>query len=85
MYKRQGLLRFKAALWGTGVERVAGVDEAGMSPMIRDVAIWQQPIVKGDCKSLSIGLSGARASYGPEAVGRLADHRRMLHLLGGDP
>ncbi len=34
----RGLLRFKAALWGTGVERVAGVDEAGMSPMAGPVA-----------------------------------------------
>lgn len=34
----RGLLRFEAALWGTGVERVAGVDEAGMSPMAGPVA-----------------------------------------------
>ena len=29
----RGILRFERALWATGVVRVAGVDEAGMSPL----------------------------------------------------
>src|SRR5262245_36670130 len=32
------LLRYETALWATGVLRVAGVDEAGMSPLAGPVA-----------------------------------------------
>src|SRR5439155_4472464 len=34
----RGILRFERALWATGVVRVAGVDEAGMSPLAGPVA-----------------------------------------------
>lgn len=32
------MLRYEQALWATGVERIAGVDEAGMSPLAGPVA-----------------------------------------------
>jgi ribonuclease HII len=32
------MLRFETALWGSGVTRIAGVDEAGMSPLAGPVA-----------------------------------------------
>ncbi len=34
----RGILRFERALWGKGIVRVAGVDEAGMSPLAGPVA-----------------------------------------------
>jgi ribonuclease HII len=34
----RGILRFERALWAAGVARVAGVDEAGMSPLAGPVA-----------------------------------------------
>jgi ribonuclease HII len=34
----RNLLRYESALWATGVARVAGVDEAGMSPLAGPVA-----------------------------------------------
>src|SRR5258708_26690527 len=34
----RGILRFERALWASGIARVAGVDEAGMSPLAGPVA-----------------------------------------------
>src|SRR5207247_428836 len=34
----RGILRFERTLWASGIARVAGVDEAGMSPLAGPVA-----------------------------------------------
>jgi ribonuclease HII len=55
----RGMLRFETSLWGQGVLRVAGVDEAGMSPLAGPVAAGAVVFAPGtriaevdDCKRL---------------------------------
>ena len=55
----RGMLRFETALWAQGMSRVAGVDEAGMSPLAGPVAAAAVVFAPGtriadvdDCKRL---------------------------------
>ncbi len=41
------MLRFETALWGNGVTRIAGVDEAGMSPLAGPVAAAAVILARG--------------------------------------
>jgi ribonuclease HII len=55
----RNILRFETALWAAGLERVAGIDEAGMSPLAGPVAAAAVILAPGtripgvdDCKKL---------------------------------
>jgi len=74
------MLRFETALWSTGVGHVAGVDEAGMSPLAGPVAAAAVIFASGTRHPGSRRLQAPHPG-GPRAAG--AGHPRAGAGLGG--